>query len=73
MSLKVFAIQAYGPYCCGQAIVAAKDAAQAVEIASKIETHFNVRYHSPATVTELPLSPYKGKGPMVIIHFETGE
>lgn len=72
MSLKVFAIQANGSYCSGQAIVASKDAAQAVEIASKIDTYFNVRYHSPATVTELPLS-YKGKVPMVIIHFETGE
>lgn len=67
--MKLFAIQAYGRYGGGWALVRANDEARARELAATIrESYWHTRYDKPDEVIELPSA---GEG--VLHHWETGE
>jgi len=66
---RLFAIQAYGTYGGGWALVFAVDEARARKIASTIkDSIWFTRYDDPSEVVELALD---GEG--LLYHYETGE
>lgn len=68
--MKLFAIQAYGNYGGGVAVVRAESEERARELAAKIvqSGNWNVRYARPDEVEEL-----SSDGEGVLYHYETGE
>lgn len=70
--MKVYAIEAYGNYGAGMAVIAADSKEEAIAIAEKIDGNiWNVRYGKP---TNVQLLPCICDGPArVLTHFETGE
>ena len=71
--MQVFSIQAFGSYCVGMAVVAAKDLKQATKLVYKAseKSVFAVRWDHNPTVKVLPVS-YEGKA-MVLDIFASGE
>lgn len=71
--MRVFALEAYGNYGGGLAIVAAEDESAAKQLASKIrDGMWNVQYGKPTEISVLPSIVHKGAAE-VIYHYETGE
>jgi hypothetical protein len=69
-TMKLFAIQAYGNYGAGVAIVRAETKERAIELASKInDRNWQTDYGRPEEVIEL----YDGGGEGVMHHWEHGE
>jgi hypothetical protein len=69
--MNVYAIKGDGYDGGGLAIVAAKNEKEAIEIASHIESYWNVNYTEYQNIEKLPVQ-YNGE-PKVLISFETGE
>lgn len=67
--MKLFAIEGYGNYGGGMAVVRAETKERAIELASKIyDPDWNTDYSKPRDVVELD-----DDGEGVLHHFETGE
>jgi hypothetical protein len=67
--MKLFAIQAYGNYGGGMAVVRAETQEQAIAFASKIhDRSWSTDYSKPGEVVEL-----SDTAAGVLYHFETGE
>ena len=65
--LAVYAIQAYGSYGEGIAIVAATDKDQALMLAAGLDGQWNTQYTTPEKVDELPVQ-CDGE-PRVLVHY----
>lgn len=71
--LQVFSIKAFGSYCVGVAVVAAKDLKQAIKLVYKAseKSTFLVRWDNQPQVKILPVA-YDGKAQVLDI-FASGE
>jgi hypothetical protein len=71
--MQVFSIQAFGNYCFGMAVVAAKDSKQAIKLVYKAseKSVFAVQWDKNPSVKILPVV-YEGKA-MVLDIFASGE
>ena len=68
--MNIYDIRAYGSYCEGIAIIAAETTEQAIQLASEIDSSFDIDYSEPYQINYIGSTDGEAR---VMAHFDFGE